>query len=120
MQLWTIVVMHYRSRWLPFTILVQYIQSSQYSTVQYSSCSIVHAVLASVRAHTHAHAQALEKSTVKANKLSGYFTMNSDASVVLSLVLYTFCLVKNPLLFLLSIESSSGGEEGGGYKQMTP
>ena len=94
MQLWTIVVMHYRSRWLPFTILVQYIQSSQYSTVQYSSCSIVHAVLASVRAHTHAHAQALEKSTVKANKLSGYFTMNSDAPVVLSLVLYTFFVLE--------------------------
>ena len=78
----------------------------------------------------HAHAQALKYVTqtlcharyrVKANKLSGYFAMNSDASVVLwelSLVLYTFCLGKNPLLFLLSVESSSGGEEGGSCKQM--
>ena len=51
---------------------------------------------------------------VKANKLSGYFAMNSDVSVALrelSLVLYTFCLGNNTLLFLLSIESSSGSSE---------
>ena len=56
-------------------------------------------------------------------KLSSSFTLNSDESVVLqklSLDVHTLHLKNNSLLFLLSIESSSGSVEGSGGKQITP
>ena len=61
--------------------------------------------------------------TGQAKKLSSSFTLNSDESVVLqklSLNVHTPRLEKNPLLFLLSIESSSGSVEGSSGKQITP
>ena len=61
--------------------------------------------------------------TGQAKKLSSSFTLNSYESVVLqklSLNVHTVRLTKNSLLFLLSIESSSGTVEGGGGKQITP
>ena len=59
----------------------------------------------------------------QAKKLSSSFTLNSDKSVVvqkLSLNVHTLRLENNPLLFLLSMESSSGSVEGSSGKQITP
>ena len=49
---------------------------------------------------------------VKAKKLSRMFVMSQSFYMQeLSLIEYIFCLEKNPLLFLLPIESSSGSIE---------
>ena len=58
----------------------------------------------------------------KNKKLISSFTLNSDESVILYKLLlnvHTLRLKKNPLLFLLSIESSSGSLEGNAGKQIT-
>lgn len=55
-------------------------------------------------------------------KLNSSFALNSDESVVLqelSLNVHTLSLEKNPLLFLLSIESSSGSLASNTGKQIT-
>ena len=59
----------------------------------------------------------------KAEKLSIYIANYGDKSVNLQellLNIWSFRLEKNPLLFILSIESSSESVEGKGCKQMTP
>ena len=61
--------------------------------------------------------------TGQAKKLSSSFMLNSDESIVLqklSFNVHTLRLKKNSLLFLLSIESSSGSVEGSDGKQITP
>ena len=59
----------------------------------------------------------------KPKKLSSYFALNSDEWVALqelSMNVDTHCHEKNPSLFILSIEISSGSVEGSGNEQMTP
>ena len=58
----------------------------------------------------------------QAEKLSSSFTLNSDEQSFYrsSTCTVLICLVKNPLLFLLSLESPIGSVEGSGGKQITP
>ena len=56
---------------------------------------------------------------VQAKKLSSSFALNSDELVVLqkpSLNVLTLRLERNPVLFLTSVESSSGSVEGSSSK----
>ena len=55
--------------------------------------------------------------------LSSSIVLNSDESAVtqkLSLNVHTIGLEKNPVLFVVSVERSSGSVEGSIGKQMTP
>ena len=58
---------------------------------------------------------ARQLATCTAKKLSSSFGLNSDESVILQKLLLnvlTLCLGRNLLLFLMSVESSSGSVEG--------
>ena len=59
----------------------------------------------------------------QAKKLSSSITLNSDESAVIQKLLlnvHSIGLEKNPVLLVISIESSSGSVEGSSGKQATP